>query len=190
MICKLTLKNSDKLVLVDDNVYDYLQNDPYLTSIGFLKHLRIHSGGYAFFQKNWPLKNGTYRNETIYLHKLIAMKFIEQQQDERRLYVTFKNSNRLDCRLENLEWAPLSKVVRNTSKTDNKLGIRGVVKDSNKFRAIIHYEKQRINLGLFDTLEEAALAYNKKSEELFGITKSLNKIPGYEPKEETKVEQE
>ena len=96
MICKLTLKNSDKLVLVDDNVYDYLQNDPYLTSINFLKHLRIHSGGYAFFQKNWPLKNGTYRNETIYLHKLIAMKFIEQQQDDRRLYVTFKNSNRLD----------------------------------------------------------------------------------------------
>ncbi|HSI90046.1 MAG TPA: hypothetical protein VK927_02970 [Adhaeribacter sp.] len=180
MIFKLTLKNSDKQVLVDDTVYEYLQNDPYLTSIDFLKHLRIHSGGYAFFQKNWPLKNGTYRNETIYLHKLIGLKFIEQPVDERRLYVTFKNSNRLDCRVENLEWAPLSKVVRNTSKTDNKLGIRGVVKDANKFRAIIHYEKQRINLGLFETLEEAALAYNRKSEELFGRTKSLNKIAGHD----------
>jgi hypothetical protein len=179
MLYKLTLKNSDKQVTVDEKVYEYLQNDPYLTSIGFLKHLRIHSGGYAFFQKNWPLKNGTYRNETIYLHKLIGLNFIEQPQSEKRLYVTFKNGERLDCRVENLEWAPLSKVVRNTTKTDNKLGLRGVVKDSNKFRAIIHYEKQRINLGLYDTVEEAALAYNKKSEELFGVTRSLNKIEGH-----------
>lgn len=176
MIFKLTLKNSDKPVLVDDTVYEFLQTDAYLNSIDFMKNLRIHSGGYAFFQKNWPLKGGAYRNETIYLHKLIAQKFIPQQVTEQRLYVTFKNSNRLDCRIENLEWAPLSKVVRNTTKTDNKLGIRGVVKDANKFRAIIHHEKQRINLGLYETLEEAALAYNKKSEELFGLTKSLNVI--------------
>src|SRR5688500_11600581 len=152
MICKLTLKNSDKQALVDDKVYEYLQNDPYLSSIGFLKHLRIHSNGYAFFQKNWPLKNGKYRNETIYLHKLIGEQLLEKQESNIKLYVHFKNGNKLDCRRENLEWAPLCKIVRNTTKTENKLGVRGVHKEAQKYSAIIPHNKQRINLGTFETL--------------------------------------
>ena len=33
------------------------------------------------------------------------------------------------------------------------------------------------DLGHFDTAIEAALAYNKLSKKLFGITSSLNKVP-------------
>ena len=178
MLYKLPLKNFDKPAVVEDKVYEYLTTNEYLTKIEFLKNLRAHSRGYAFFQKNWPLKGGLYRNETLYLHKVIAEKFIPKPADfgERKYSVSFLNANRLDCRLENLEWATLSKVGRNTSKTENQLGYRGVYQEGKKFRAIIYHNKERLNLGLYVTLKEAAEAYNRKSEELFGKTKSLNVI--------------
>ncbi|MDX5348834.1 MAG: Pathogenesis-related transcriptional factor and ERF protein [Hymenobacteraceae bacterium] len=178
MLYKLKLKNSDKQALIDDSAFDFLNSLEYLQHIEFFKNLRIHSRGYAFFQKNWPQRDGTYKNETIYLHKIIAEKLIPKPEDfdTVKYCVSFKNANRLDCRLENLEWATLSKVGRNTSKTDNKLGYRGVYQEFNKFRAILYYNKQRFNLGVYETVEEAAEAYNKKSIELFGKTKSLNKI--------------
>ncbi|MCC9136292.1 HNH endonuclease [Pontibacter silvestris] len=176
MLYKLTLKNCEKTVVVDDRTYEYIQNNAYLQQIEFLKHLRIHSNGYAFFQKNWPLKSGKYKNETIYLHKMIGEQLLEKPESNNKLYVHFKNGNKLDCRIENLEWAPLCKIVRNTTKTENKLGVRGVHKEAQKYRAIIHFNKQRINLGTFETLQEAAQAYSKKSEELFGKTKSLKTL--------------
>lgn len=179
MLYKLTLKNCEKTVVVDDLTYEYMQNNAYLQQIEFLKHLRIHSNGYAFFQKNWPLKNGKYRNETIYLHKMIGEQLLDKPESDIKLYVHFKNGNKLDCRRENLEWAPLCKIVRNTAKTENKLGVRGVHKEAQKYRAIIHFNKQRINLGTFETLQEAALAYRTKSEELFGKTKSLKTLAKY-----------
>ncbi|PLX24948.1 MAG: Pathogenesis-related transcriptional factor and ERF protein [Salinivirgaceae bacterium] len=176
MICKLPLKNAEDQALVDDVVYEHLVNHPYLTKIKFLENLRRHSRGYAFFQKNWKQSDGSYKNETIYLQKVVAEKFIKKPDEERRYWVRFINGNPLDCRIKNLEWSTLSNVVRNTSKTDNQFGYRGVVKNSNKYQAIIYVNRKAINLGSFETPEEAALAYNKKSIELFGVTKSLNKI--------------
>ena len=173
---KLNLKNSDKHVLLDSDAYDYITNNEYLKSIKFLENLRIHSSGYAFFQKNYITRKGSYKNETIYLHKLVAEKFIEKPQTDYRLYVLFKKEGRLDCRFRNLEWANFSKVTRNTKRTYSKTGFRGVHKDRNKYRAVIYNNKKRINLGLFTTPEEAAEVYNKKSEELFGITRGLNKV--------------
>jgi hypothetical protein len=177
MLVKLTLKNSNEVALVDDHVYEFLSENPYLKKIGFLPNLRRHSRGYAFFQKNWPLEGGVYKNETIYLHKLIAEKFIPKHESNERLLVNLINSNPLDCRLANLEWAIRAKVVRNTSKTENQFGYRGVVKSGKKFRAIIFHNKVRHDLGLFKTPEEAAAAYNAKSIEFFGKTNGLNQIP-------------
>jgi len=176
MLYKLALKNSDQNALVDGDAYDFIINNEYLKKIKFLENLRRHSHGYAFFQKNWPQKDGKYKSETIYLHKLIAEKFIEKPESEQRLLVRFINSNPLDCRIKNLEWANLSKIVRNTSKIKNTTGYRGVVKHGKKYQAIIYKQRKPIFIGSFDTPEEAALAYNKKSMELFGETKSLNKI--------------
>jgi len=176
MLYKLNLKNSDKQVLVDGEVYDYITNNEYLKSVKFLENLRMHSSGYAFFQKNRMTRQGTYKNETIYLHKLVAEKFIEKPEADYRLYVLIRNGDRLDCRLKNLEFASFSKVTRNTKYTDSKTGFRGVHKERKKYRAVIYNNRERINLGLFDTAEEAAEAYNKKSEELFGVTRGLNKL--------------
>jgi len=184
MLIKLPLKNSDKDALIDDVVYDFITKQPYLSKIEFLKNLRIHSNGYAFFQKNWKQLDGSYKCETIYLQRIVVDKFVpvpEHLKKHKRLWIRFINGNPLDCRTKNLEWSTLSNVVRNTTKTENKLGYRGVVKTGNKYQSIIYLNRKAINLGSFKTPEEAALAYNKKSLELFGKTKSLNKIK--EPKQ-------
>lgn len=187
MIVKLSLKNSENYALIDDASYNYIIKHPYLSKINFLDNLRIHSNGYAFFQKNWKQLDGSYKCETIYLQKIIAEKFIEKPdhlKDQNKVWIRFINGNPLDCRIKNLEWSTLSNVVRNTSKTENKLGYRGVVKSGKKYQAIIYLNRKAINLGTFDTPEKAALAYNEKSMELFGKTKSLNKVKNNEYKEE------
>ncbi len=176
MAVKLPLKNTDAYSIVDEHVYQELLNDPYLKKIQFIENLRRHSRGYAFFQKNWKQADGAYRNETIYLHKLIAERFIPKPDNTRRYWVRFKDGNPYNCQLSNLEWSTLSNVVRNTTKTDNQFGYRGVVKVGKKFAAIIYINRKPVHLGYFENPEDAAEAYNKKSIELFGITKSLNKI--------------
>jgi len=162
--------------MVDDSVYTYILSDEYLRKIQFVENLRRHSSGYAFFQKNWRQEDKNYVCETIYLHKIIAEKFVPKPKSSKRLFVKFINGNPLDCRIENLEWTQLSNVVRNTNKTENKLGYRGVVQDRKKFRAVIYKDRKPINLGSYYTAEEAAEAYNQKSIELFGSTRSLNII--------------
>ncbi|MGB1207306.1 MAG: HNH endonuclease [Chitinophagales bacterium] len=178
MIYRLPLKNTDKTALVSGKVYDHITNNDYFKSIDFLKHLRIHSYGYAFYQKNYPKPGGGYKNVTIYLHRYIAENFVEKPESEKRLLVTFKNGNRLDCREENIIWATSSQIIRNISAVMNTTtGFRGVSKANKKYRAAIFKGKNRHDLGGFDTPEEAALAYNIKSREWFGETRSLNKLP-------------
>ena len=176
MIKKVNLKNASDEVILDTHVHDFVINNEYFQKINLPQNLRRHSCGYAFFQKNWKIETGTYRCETIYLHKIIAENFIPKPHSNKRLFVRFNNGNPLDCRLQNLEWTSLAHVVRNTTKTDNKFGYRGVVQDRQRYRAVIYKERKPINIGSYDTVEEAAEAYNKKSQELFGTTRSLNII--------------
>ncbi len=178
MIYRLTLKNTEDTVLVSGDVYDIIMNNEYFKSIDFVKNLRLHSYGYAFFQKNYPKPNGGYKNVTIYLHRYIAENFVDKPESKKRMLVTFKNGSRLDCRTDNIVWASSSQIIRNISTVMNtSTGYRGVSKANKKFRAAIFRGKTRYDLGGFDTPEEAAWIYNQKSIEWFGETKSLNKIP-------------
>ncbi|PWJ39388.1 HNH endonuclease [Sediminitomix flava] len=176
MLYKVKLKNADKHVILSDEAYEFIEKNEYYKEIKLLENLRQHSNGYAFFQRNYPIKKG-YKNVTIYLHKLVAEKYVEKPDVEKRLFVRFINGNPLDCRVKNLEWTTMSELRRHQKKHNNKTGYRGVVQVSkNSFRAVIYTTNDRFDLGLFPTAEEAADAYNKKSEELFGKTKSMNKI--------------
>lgn len=179
MKVEIDLKNSEEKVLIDEKTLNFIKSNKHLSEIGFLDNLRRHSAGYAVFAKNFPLENGSYRNETIYLHKLIAEKFVPQQKSQQKLFVTFKNDNQLDCRIDNLTWLTMAELRRNVNKTKSETGYRGVsvIGYSNqKYRAVIYKGKERFDLGTFNSPEDAALAYNKKSIELFGETKSLNII--------------
>lgn len=178
MIYKVKLKNSEDTVLLDDNVYEWLTTDPYLARIDFVNNLRKHSSGCVVFQKTWKKADNTFKTETIYLHKLIAEKFLADQKSSVERLVGAKNGDKLDCRLENLNYRSRA-VASRQRKTSSKTGYTGVYQEHNRYRAVISVHGKSLHLGMFDTAEEAALAYNKVSKEVYGDTGKLNRIKGY-----------
>lgn len=175
MLVKIKLKNSDDNVILDDVVYEYLTTDPYLAQIKFVDNLRKHSSGCVVFQKTWRKPDGGYNTETIYLHKLIAEKFLNMNRSGTKNLVGAKNGDKLDCRLDNIIWRSRS-VASRQRKTSSRVGYTGVYQENNRYRAVISINRKSVHLGMFDTPEEAAEAYNKKSKELFGEEGKVNKI--------------
>ncbi len=176
MLYKVKLKNSDDHVLLDAKVYEYLTTDPYLVKVDFINNLRRHSSGCAVFQKTWKVENNAYRTETIYLHKLIAEKFLASTKTKEKKLVGAKNGNKLDCRLENVEYRSRS-VASRKRKTSSRVGYTGVYKENNRYRAVISVNRKSVHLGMFSTAEEAAEAYNRKSRELYGEDGKVNTLP-------------
>jgi hypothetical protein len=173
VLYKVKLKNADEHVLMDDHVYEWLTSDPYLARVDFINNLRRHSSGCAVFQKTWKKSDGSFKTETIYLHKLIAEKFLAHTKSKEYNLVGAKNSNKLDCRLENLVYRSRA-ISSRKRKTSSKTGYTGVYQENNRFRAVISIHGKSVHIGMFDTAEEAALAYNKKSKEIYGDKGKLN----------------
>jgi hypothetical protein len=175
VLVKIKLKNSDDNVIVDDKVYEYLTTDPYLSQIKFVDNLRRHSSGCVVFQKTWKKAEGGYKTETIYLHKLLAEKFLMDTKSKSNNLVGAKNGDKLDCRLENIAWRSRS-VASRQRKTSSKAGYTGVYQENNRYRAVISINRKSVHLGMYNSAEEAAEAYNRKSRELFGEDGKVNKI--------------
>ena len=175
MLYKVKLKNAEDTVLLDAEVYEWLTTDPYLVKVDFINNLRKHSSGCAVFQKTWKKADGSYKTETIYLHKLVAEKYLIDTKSGNKNLVGAKNGNKLDCRLENLVYRSRS-VASRKRKTSSKVGYTGVYKENNRYRAVISVNRKSVHIGMFATAEEAALAYNKKSRELYGEDGKINII--------------
>lgn len=76
--------------------------------------------------------------------------------------IDHKNQNKMDNRIENLRPATKSENQHNTGMySNNSSGYPGVSfhKHANKYRARIVVNSKEIHLGLFNTTEEAFLAY-------------------------------
>jgi hypothetical protein len=87
------------------------------------------------------------------------------------------NRNKLDNRVENLR--PCNRpenVVNSRMRSDNTVGYKGVSfhKATGKYQAQTMHFGKRIHIGLFSTPEEAAKAYDKKAQEVFGDFATLN----------------
>lgn len=175
MLYKVKLKNADDSVLLDDQIYEYLTNDPYLKRVDFINNLRKHSSGCAVFQKTWKKADGSYKTETIYLHKLIAEKFLTNAKTNKSNLVGAKNGNKLDCRVDNLVYRSRS-VASRKRKSSSKIGYTGVYKENNRYRAVISVNRKSVHIGMYATPEEAALAYNKMSRKLYGENGKINVI--------------
>lgn len=163
------------MVLLDDHVYEWLTTDPYLSKIDLINNLRKHSSGCAVFQKTWKRADGGFKTETLYLHKLIAEKFLTGQKSGKKQLVGAKNGDKLDCRVENIVYRSRS-VASRQRKTSSRTGYTGVYKEHNRFRAVISIKGKSRHLGMFDTAEEAAAAYNKVSKEIYGEEGKINKL--------------
>ena len=173
MLYKIKLKNAKDTVLLDKKVYDYLLKDSYLSKVDFVNNLRKHSSGCAVFQKTQKKAGGGYKTETIYLHKLIAEKFLSKQKSRSKKLVGALNGNKLDCRISNLAWRSRS-VASRQRKTSSKIGYTGVYKENNRYRAVISINRKSVHIGMFPTAKEAAEAYNKMSKKLYGKDGKLN----------------
>lgn len=88
-----------------------------------------------------------------------------------RRLIDHRNCVRADNRWENLREADDSANAYNQSiKRNNTSGIKGVNwdKTKNKFSAKIQIKKRRYTIGLYSTLEDAALAYESAAKRLHG----------------------
>ena len=176
MTVKIPLSNREGcFVTIDQHVYDSLLEDVELKQLKFFEKLWMHSGGSAFYQRYIPKqKKQVYQN--IYLHKFIAERFIEQPVSDKKLFVRFIDGNKLNACLDNLEWVPMNVLRRHMKGGSPITGYRGVTLDRGRFRVVLYEGKNAHDLGFFDTPEEAALAYNNLSKNLFGETNSLNVV--------------
>ena len=66
----------------------------------------------------------------------------------------------------NCKWSTFKEQMSNRSPMKNKTGFTGVEKINNKFRARIWINKKLINLGIFESPEEAHNAYLLKKKEV------------------------
>lgn len=91
------------------------------------------------------------------------------------LCVDHINGDRLDNRKANLRVCTKrqNSYNRKVSK-NNKVGLKGVSPQRNKFRAVIYWNYKRIHLGLFDSPELAGAAYDRKALELYGEFAKIN----------------
>jgi len=166
----IELINSDKKVKLCRQGFSFLKKQ------GLDKGWRLHSAGYAVLQFTQFGKIKTY-----YMHKLLAEQFVKKPNLKKKLFVRMINGNKLDCRIENFEWVTMTALRRQQNSSN---GYRGVSKDGNKFRAVLYDSGERIYLGVYNTPEEAARAYDAESFKRFGVTNSLNFREEYFSKEE------
>lgn len=144
-----------KFILIDNE--DYHKVEGY--SINF------HHTGYAVITRK---VNG--KRKQLRLHRYI----LDAKDNE---WVDHKNHNLLDNRKENLRICNNQQNQFNKLKNKNASSIyKGVRKIPESYQASIKFNGKTYHLGTFKTEKEAAEAYNKKTQELFGEFALLNII--------------
>jgi HNH endonuclease len=153
------------VTIVDDEDYDYLSRYEW--------HAQPGRNGTWYAGRRISTSEDIYEGKraTIAMHRFLFKDVISKSER-----VDHRNRNGLDNRRENLRVVTnqLNLINRGPTRT-NTSGYKGVCQPRyGRPTACICYNYQSIYLGRFDTLEEAARAYDAKAKELFGEVAYLN----------------
>lgn len=148
-----------------------------------MKLIPLTQGKHAIVDKadyNWLTKIGSWHFDryakrvvkgkgVFYMHRLIV-------PHKNGQHIDHINGNKLDNRRSNLRAISPSENGHNRHVSKNRY--RGVSWDKrrNKWKAVIGFQNQRIDIGRFDSEKEAAIAYNTVAKQLFGEYTHLNDV--------------
>jgi hypothetical protein len=134
-----------------------------------------------YIHSSWSLIRKNYAQTVVngkpgVLHILVYTRHFGQPPEG--CSIDHKNSeNPFDCRKSNLRAATYSQQTQNqTRKREGFIIYKGVYVEWGVFRARCAVNKKKYQKGPFQTMEEAALAYNELVLEHFGPDSKLNKI--------------
>lgn len=119
--------------------------------------------GYAIKHKHVGMLNGRRIRVGILLHRFIA----ERMGLDMTMEIDHKNRDKLDCRRCNLRTATDSQQAANKMRKSSS-GFKGVDKRNSKWRAKIKTPEGVRYLGVHDTPEKAARAYDRVAREVHG----------------------
>ena len=146
---KLKLTNSENVVIVDDEDYEWLNQ------------WRWYLGNEGYAQRN-DYSDG---NHTIIrMHNLLL-------DAKNGHWIDHINRNKLDNSKNNLRHATALQSIGNIGlASHNTSGYKGVshMKGANKWRAYIKISRKQKSLGHFNSPEDAAMAYNRAAIDHFG----------------------
>ena len=127
--------------------------------------------------KGWKLIKGCLSNQgykVVFLnnkrysvHRIIAYAFLGLDINNPKQCIDHIDRNKLNNSLNNL------RIVSHQENMFNK-NVKGYTKSKNKYRAYINLNHQRLNIGYFNTKEEAHQAYLKEKEKYHIIPSTLN----------------
>lgn len=153
--------------------------DGYLASIKW--HALRRSDGVGFYVIRNAPRNRADRTAgfEFYLHRAVL-------KPPNGVHVDHKNGDGLDCRRENLRFASYAQNAMNVRRrcaAASSSGFKGVrCATGGRWKAYIKINGKQIHLGVFDSKEDAAAAYDSMAVELFGEFASLNLRADTEPK--------
>ena len=128
--------------------------------------LKLSIGNHGYY---YVILSNNGNQEYLLIHRLVAIHFIPNIKNNK--FVDHIDSNRLNNTISNLRWCDSSENQHNRQLNENNTsGVKGIYwhKKEQKWRAQIVFNNKNIHLGYFDDINDAKLARQKKSKELYG----------------------
>lgn len=128
---------------------------------------------------NWNISPEGYARTTIQTKSIFMHRLVLGQQPDGAYIADHKNKIKVDNTYNNLRWATKKGNSANT-KPRGPHGYKGVrkIRNGKKYRSYITIDGKQRYLGLHETAEEAAKAYDEAAKNAFGDFAGLN-FPEY-----------